>query len=226
MFVYQSLIMAAVVISIYILAMLLKTRNRKLLVFSIIGLITAGGIGLYAIQYYFGNHYYEQNVDTTLFSDIKFTSHQKSDMLKTFSNYGESSAAGSAAGELSKIYNVKGNGAHSVINSNIYLFTNEKDADKYFAASQKFYDNKTYIPLDGEKSKKTGDDRYLVSFIKSQYKDYTDLIYLPSKITYSSDVVIQNGNVIIQLTETSNKPVTNKDTVILDIEKELNSSNA
>lgn len=218
--------MAAVVVAIYILAMLLKSKNRKLLVFSIIGLITASGIGLYAIQYYFGNHYYEQNVDTALFSDIKFTSQQKSNMLKTFSTYGESSATGKATGEISKTYNINGNGAHSVINSNIYLFTNEKDAEQYFAASQKFYENKSYIPLDGTKSKKTGEVRYIVSFIKSQYKNYTDLLYLPSKITYSSDVVIQNGNVIIQLTETSNKPVTNKNSVILEIEEKLSSSNA
>lgn len=214
--------MAVVVIAIYILAMLLKTKNRKMLVISIIGLITAGGIGLYAIQYHFGNHYYKQDVNTSSFSDIKFTSQQKANLHKIFSNYDQSSTNGKATGAISKTYHISGNGANSVINSNIYLFTNEKDADKYFEASQKFYDNKAYIPLDGVKSKKAGNVRYLVSFIKSQYKDYTDLIYLPSKITYSSDVVIQNENVIIQITETSNKPITNKDSVIKDIEKELN----
>lgn len=222
MFIYQSVIMAVVVVAIYILAMLLKTKNRKLLVISIIALITAGGIGLYAVQYYFGNHYYKQDVDTSLFSEIKFTNQQKLNLHKTFNNYDQSITNGIASGVISKTYKITGNGASSVVNSNIYLFTNEKDADKYFEASQKFYDNKGYIPLDGLMSKKAGDVRYLVSYIKSQYKDYTDLIYLPSKITYSSDVVIQNENVIIQITETSDKPVTNKDSVIRDIEKELN----
>jgi hypothetical protein len=214
--------MAAVVAAIYVLTYFLKVKRRKLLLLLIACLITAGGAGLYAIQYYFGNHYYTQKVSTQSLSQIDFTDQQKHDIREIFSDYGKISINGQASDAIGKVYNINGNGASSIIDSDFYLFSNVKDANNYFEASQKFYENKSYIPLDTLKSKKTGvSTRYLISFIKSQYKDYSDLLYLPSKITYSSDVVIQDENLIILITETANRPVTNKDVVLNDIENRL-----
>ncbi len=223
MFFYQAVIMIAVVAAIYIMVFFLKARNRKLLFAFIAFLIVAGAAGLYAIQYYFGNHYYTQKVSTQMLGKIDFTASQEQDIGKIFSDYSEVKINGQTSDALAKTYDIDGNGAKSVIDSDIYLFSSVKDANKYFEASQKFYENKAYIPLDTQRSKKTGGGTcYLISFIKSQYKDYSDIIYLPSKITYSSDVVIQDENLIILITETANKPVTNKDAVISDIESKLN----
>jgi hypothetical protein len=222
MFIYQAVIMAAVVAAVYILTYFLKGKRRKLLLLFIACLITAGGAGLYAIQYHFGNHFYTQKVSTQSLGQIDFTDQQKRDMSKIFSDYSKVSINGQTSDAIGKVYNISGNGANSKIDSDFYLFSNVKDANNYFEASQKFYENKGYIPLDTLRSKKTGvGTRYLISFIKSQYKDYSDLIYLPSKITYSSDVVIQDENLIILITETANRPVTNKDVVLNDIETKL-----
>jgi hypothetical protein len=225
MFFYQALIMAAVVIAIYVLAFLLKFKNRNVLAVSVIGLIAVGGIGLYAVQYYFGNHYYTQEIGTGTIEGISLTSIQQHNIRQIFSDFTEVTDSAQSADTLGKTYEVDGNGAHSTIDVNIYIFSDSKDADNYFAASQKFYDNKNYIPLDTLKSKRKGTgERYLISGIKSQYKDYTDLIYLPSKITYSSDVVIEYEDVIFQISETANKPVTNKAAIIDDIKSKLKSA--
>lgn len=222
MFIYQAVIMAVVAVAIYILSYFLRSKKRKLLVTSIIGLIVIGGIGLYAVQYYFGNHFYNQKVNTEALANINFTDNQKKNLSNLFSDYSDINLNSKTIDAIGKTYKVNGNGASSTIEANIYLFSNEKDADNYIEASQKFYENKNYIPLDSLSTKKKGPGNlYLVSLIKSQYKDYTDLIYLPSKITYTSDVVIKNSNIIILITETSNKPVTNKDTVINSIESKL-----
>lgn len=222
MFFYQALIMAVVVIAIYLLSYFLKFKKRKVLIFTIVALITAGGVTLYAIQYYFGNHYYTQKISSGAITGINLTDKQKRDVRSLFSNYNEVNANAKSADVLGKTYSVNGNGAHSTIEANIYIYSNSKDADNYFEASQKFYDNENYIPLDTSHSKRTGGgERYLISFIKSQYKDFGDIIYLPSKITYSSDVVIEDDNVIIQLSETANRPVTNKAAVLSDIKSRL-----
>ena len=218
MFFYQALIMVVVVTSIYLLSIFLKGKKRKFLVVSIIVLVTIGGVCLYAVQYCFSNHFYDQKVNLAALDSIDFTTQQKADLHRLFSDYNQVSFSGRVSDEIAKTYHINSNGVYSVIESDIYLFSNTKDADNYFNASQKFYENKSYIPLDSDKTKKADvNNRYLISFIKSQYKDYTDIIYLPSKITYASDVVLQDENVIIQITETSNKPATNKNTVINDI---------
>jgi hypothetical protein len=216
MILYQAVIMAAVVIAIYILAFILKFKRRKVLVLSVVALITAGGVGLYAVQYAFGNHYYTQELDSASIENIHLTAGQQRDIAGIFSGYKRIAGSAHSTYALGRYYHISGNGAKSVIESSIYIFSNARDADNYFKASQKFYDNKNYIPLDSFNSKIKGKGRhYLVSLVKSEYKDYTDLVYLPSKITYSSDLVIEDGNVIVQLDETANKPVTNKQ-VILD----------
>jgi hypothetical protein len=220
---YQAVIMAVVVIAIYVLAFILKFKKRKMLVLCVIFLIMAGGVGLYAVQYAFGNHFYTQELDNSSIERVHFTARQQHDISKIFRDYKRISGSGHSAYAIGKTYRVTGYDAKSVIESNIYLFSNSRDAENYFKASQKFYDNKNYIPLDSFNSKNKGNGRhYLISLVKSGYRDYTDLIYLPSKITYSSDLVVEDGNVILQLNEIADKPVSNKQQILDTILNRLN----
>jgi hypothetical protein len=224
MFFYQAVIMAAVVIAIIIFAFLFRFKRRNLLITIIIVLIAAGSAGVYAVQYYFGNHYYTQKISESSIEGISFSDAKKADIYAIFDDYSRIDGSAGSSDVLTKTYKINANGAESVIEASIYKFTNSNDADKYFSASQKFYENKNYIPLDTRNSHKEGTgERYIISFIKSQYKDYSDIIYLPSKITYASDIVIENDNIIIQLTETANRPVTNKESVLKDIKQKLSS---
>lgn len=222
MFFYQAVIMGAVIAAIYILAHFLKNSHRRLLILFIAVLILAGSAGLYSIQYFFGNHFYKQKLPAAALGGIQVSSAQFQTLKQRFSDYSELGAKGKSSDILSKTYHVSGNGASSSIEVDVYLFSNGKDADNNFEASQKFYENKNYIPLDIDQSRKFGGrNRYLISYIRSQYTSYTDFIYLPSRITYSSDVLVQSGDVLFQITEVSNKPVTNKAAVLNDIEKRL-----
>lgn len=217
MFFYQALIMGVIVSIIFILTYLIKLKNRTVLVFSIIILIGLGGIGMYAVQYYFGNHFYQQNINTSQLSNLESERFQRSTAQAVFSDYHDTSNI-QPADTIEKVYKINANGAQSRIVSEIYFFSDKTDANNYYEFSQKFYANKNYIPLDPIKCQnKDIGVKYLVSFIKSEYKDVNDFIYLPSKISYTSDLIIQDDNIIVTLTETSNKPVTNKNTVVKDI---------
>lgn len=219
---YQVVIMGVVIAAIYILTHFLKFSHRKLLILFIAVLITAGAGCLYYVQYYFGNHFYKQELSPSMLNGIQSPSPQKQRLQKAFSGYTPLANKGKSTDSLGKLYRITGNGASSAIDVELRLFSNSKDAGNYFEASQKFYENKRYIPLDVDSSKKAGDaNRYLVSYIRSQYTSYTDFIYLPSKITYSSDVVIQSNTIVLQIDEVANKPVTNKAAVIEDILRRL-----
>ena len=214
---YQCAIMAAVVFIIYLIASVFKVKNRTVLVISILVLIFAGGIGLYAVQNYFGAHIYTQKIDSSLIERLQFTQSEKENVRKIFSDYEVVSGNGSPV-VLSKTYAVNGKGARSSIEVNICLFGSKKGSDSYFNFIQKIHD-KNYLPPDPSHSLKTEGRnlRYITTFIKSSYDDYDDIIYVPSKISYSSDLTIEDGSMIIALSEKSNRPVTNKDTVIHQI---------
>lgn len=222
MFFYQTIIMVAVAVLIYLLTYFLMKRHRKVLLLSILAIIAAAGVGLYAIQFYFGNHYYTQNINTDDLENITISGKQARDINKVFSDYKPVNDGAKKANSFKKIYKIDKNGVNSVIEAHIYVFSQAGDADKYFEANQKFYENKNYIPLDMSKSKRKGSgERYLVSLVKSRYRNYSDLIYLPSKIRYSSDVTIVYNNVILTLNENADKPSSNKALVIGDIKKKL-----
>lgn len=219
---YQVVIMGGVIAAIYVLTHFLKSAHRKLLILFIAVLITAGAACLYYIQYYFGNHFYKQELSASTLGSITLPPMQKQEFRKIFPDYTALASKGKSADVLGRVYHVTGNGASSAIDVDVYLFSNSKDADNYFEASQKFYENRHYIPLDVDLSKKSGDtNRYLISYIRSQYTNYTDFIYLPSRITYSSDVVVQSNDIVIQINEVANKPVTNKAPVLQDILRRL-----
>lgn len=223
MFFYQAVIMLAVIAIISLLAYVLKIKSRTVLSISIVTIILIGGVALFAIQNYFGVHLYPQKLDNTALSSLRISPAQAKELKSAFSDYSQSQGT-QAGNTLSKTYHVNGNGANSTIDVAICVFSSKKEADNYFFMSQKFYENKTYLPADNENSD-TGtskDPRYILSMLKSNYDDFSDLIYLPSKIGYSSNLIWQNGSVIITMNEKANKEVTNKGTVLKDIESRLN----
>lgn len=221
MFIYQGVIMALVAVAIYLLAFIFKMKNRKILVALMAAVFIIGGAALYYVQYFFNNHYYDQNLDTAAVEKINFTKDKASNIGNILSGYDKVSGKKSSE-TYTKVYDIDAQGAHSKITATVYVFSNSSDADKNFTTGKSFYDSRNYIPLDPLKSKKSGDGtRYLITGIKSQYRDYTDILYLPSKISYLSDVVIESNNVVITLSETSNKPVTNKAQVVNEIVSKL-----
>lgn len=225
MFIYQLLIIGVSIILIYILTRFLKENHGKILVFCILAILTAAGIVLYAIQYYFGNHFYTQEISASSIEQINISKFQKKNLKKALAGFKNADSGELSADAFKKTYEINANGSHSTINTSIYVFSDSNSANSYFEACQKFYENKNYIPLDTLKSKRTGNgERYLISLIKSQYKDYADFFYRPSKITYSSDVTIVYDNVVIVISEAANKPLSNKAVVIGDIKKRLATS--
>lgn len=216
MFFYQAVIMGLVLGIVLILMYVLKLKNRTILAFSIITLIIIAGVCMYAVQYFFGNHFSSQNINTQDLEQMTFSRGQKGEWHKIFGGYSDLSGE-QPTDAIGKVYKLKSGAQTSQIEADVYVFYGEKDADKYFEFSQKFYENKNYIPLDPLKCHKTGNPKYLVSFVKSEYKDVNDFIYLPSKISYTSDAIVQSGNIIVSLTENSNKPVSMKNAVLKDI---------
>lgn len=221
MFIYQGVIMALVAVAIYLLAFIFKMKSRKILVILMATVFIIGGAALYYVQYFFNNHYYDQHIDTAAVEKINFTDDKIANIGNILSGYEKVSGKESSE-TYKRVYDIDAQGAHSKITATVYVFSNPSDAAKNFTTGKSFYDSKNYIPLDPLKSKKSGEGtRYLITGIKSQYQDYTDLIYLPSKISYLSDVVIESNNVVITLSETANKPVTNKEQVLNEIVTKL-----
>lgn len=224
MFFYQAVIMIAVLLIICLLAYVIKLKNRAVLAVAILLLATSGALGLAGIQGYFGTKFSTQNVNLTELKKIKLNSVQKDNLFKIFSDYENIMGTESEYKDaVSKTYHISGNGTNSVIKVNILVYNSENEADNYFKIHQKFYDNKIYLPADDKMSLKTetGGQKFITSYIKSYYKDYRDIIYLPSKITYLSETLFEDENVIITIDETAGKPVTNKNVVFEDILKHL-----
>jgi len=223
MFFYQALIMLVVVIIICVLAYALKLKNRAVLVVSILLLATAGAMALAGVQNYFGVNFYTQNVDSNKLKSIKFSTQQLNNFGTIFSDYDNITEDTYYKLDYSKKYEIDGNGAHSQIKVNIVELNTKAEAVNYYQAKQKLYDNKVYLPADGTHTIKNevNGQRFIVSYIKSYYKDYSDIIYLPSKMAYLSDVVFEDNNIVITISETANKPVTNKNAVLDDILKKL-----
>lgn len=221
MFIYQGVIMLLVAVAIYLLAVFFKMKNRKILVILMAAVFIVGGAALYYVQYYFNNHYYDQNINTAAIEKINFSDDKTANIGEVLDGF-EKTGENQSSATYKKVYDIDAQGAHSKITATVYVFSDSSDADKNFTTGKSFYDSKNYIPLDPLKSKKSGDGtKYLISGIKSQYQDYTDLIYLPSKINYLSDVVIESNKVVITLSETANKPVTNKEQIVNEIVSKL-----
>jgi hypothetical protein len=224
MFVYQALIMFAVLVVICLIVFVIKIKNRAVLAISILVLAVAGAGAISAVQDYFGTHFYNQSINVSYLKKLKFTSKQEADFGSIFSDYHSISQDKTHPLEsIGKTYQVSGNGAQSQVDVNIITFENKTEATRYFDLRQKFYDNKTYLPSNSKQSEKAASDshKYVTSYIKSIYKDYTDIVFLPSKIAYLSNVIVEDNNVVVLINESANKPVTNKNVVIEDLLKKL-----
>jgi hypothetical protein len=221
---YQIVIMLAVVIVICLLAYVIKIRSHLLLAALILILASAGAGSLCLAQYVFSTHFYVQNVDVNSLKKINITDGQKKDLDSIFSGYKEVSETDSLyTSALDKSYDIQSGGADSKITVTIYSFDSDKTAAQYFNISQKFYENKNFLPTDNKRSlnKKNLSRRYITSYIKSSYPDYNEFMYLPSKIVYFSDVVVLDRDVIVSIHERSNRASSNKNTVIEGILKTL-----
>lgn len=218
MFIYQAVIMLAVVLIFCLLAFVFKIKNRTILALSILVLVVGGGLSLSLIQAYFGNQYYDQKINTELYKNLIMTEEQKSSLPRIFSDFKDiDTVQDQYSAALEKTYDIQDGAVNSSVKVDLYLFSDKAGADEYFKLRQTFYEYKYYMQIDGKLSKKSpGDDtfRYLTSYIGSYYKDYKELLYVPSKIYYLSESVIQSGNLIVSINEKSNKPVTEKGKIL------------
>ena len=224
MFFYQAAIMLAVILVICLLAYVIRLKSRLLLVALILVTATAGAGGLCLVQYAFSSHFYTQHVDVRTLEALTLTAAQKNNINRIFTGYKPVSDTDTIfKSAVSKNFHVSGNGAASDITVTVYSFENDKSAEQFLRLSQKFYESRNFLPSDGKCSYevKGATHQYVTSYIKSVYPDYTDFIYLPSKIVYYSDVVVLDNDVIVSVRERANRPVTNKGTVINGILKAL-----
>jgi hypothetical protein len=212
--------MFLVVVIICLLAYVFKIKNHLLLAALILILAFAGAGSLSLVQSVFSSHFYVQKIDVNDLKNLKISQPQKKELRGIFKDYktvSDSESVGSNA--IDKTYDIDSAGANSEVTVTIYSFDSDKSATEFFTLSQRFYENKNYLQADNQKSlnKKGLTHRYITSYIKSSYPDYRDIIYLPSKIVYQSDVIVMDNDVIFSIHERSNKVVTNKNTVIKGI---------
>lgn len=224
MFVYQAVIMLAVILIILSLIFVFKLKNRTILAATIMALVVLGGVALSLIQAYFGAHFYEQQCDVGLYKNLKVSDGQKSNLIKIFSDY-KNTTSGENQYQLmlQKNYQYTSGKTNSVVTASIYLFSSKAEADEYFKFSQKIFDNKYYLPYDPKKTDKNAgsNPKYITSYIKSFYQDYNELLYIPSKKYYLSDIIIENDNIMIILNEKCNKAEIFKENVLKDINSRL-----
>lgn len=217
MFFYQAAIILAVVLLLGLLVFVIRLKNRGLLAAAVLLLSVAGAGAVLGVQNYFGAHIYVQNVDVSQLHRLTFSSKVRKSMDKVFTDYTRTDADGLLT--YRKTYNEKTGGVTSAVTVNISVYPTKEEADRYFSMSQKFYDNRNFVPIDSSRSLKTAGltHRYLTTFIKTQYGNYTDLFYLPSRMSSYSYVIVQDENIMVTLSERAHKPVCTKNVVIKDL---------
>jgi hypothetical protein len=233
MFIYQSVIMLAVVTIVFVLAFIIKIKHRSILALSIFVLVVAGSLSINLIQDYFlGVHVTNQNVNVKLYSSMHLSDNQKDSLAALFSDYTnmtEDSIQYQTA--LEKTYNINNGNVNSSIKVYLLLFKTETLADENFKQHEMFGESvykmfaqkKFLIPEDPSKTKvlKTDNPKYLTSFIRSNYTDYTSIMYVPKNIFYQSEIVVQDDDFILYMTEHSNKPLSEKNAILENIDARL-----
>lgn len=233
MFLYQALIMGAVVLIVFLLLFVFRMRNRAALVGLMVLLAFGGAAALGAIQNVFNTKFYSQPVNVALLRDMQFSDSQREDIGRLFPDYSSAAAEEKTGGAIrttsegiasnavavTRDYTVTAHGATSKIRAVVYSFATTGEAGQYLEIRQRFYNNRNYLPADSSKSQKSesSDHKYITSYIKSMYPDYADFLFVPSKITFYSEVLVQDRNILVDISEESNKPVANKTTVIENI---------
>lgn len=241
MFVYQVLIMGAVVLIVFLLLFVLRIRNRAAMVGLMVLLAVGGAAALGAIQNVFNTKLISQPVNVSLLRDMQFSDAQRADIGKLFPDYssaavGEDLTGGSIhtssegisgnAVAVTRSYTITANGATSHIRAVIYSFATTGEASQYLDIRQRFYNSQNYLPADPTRTQKSdsSDHKYITTYVKSMYPDYADFLFVPSKITCYSEVEVQDKNILVDIYEESNKPVVNKTTVIEDILRRIQSN--
>lgn len=217
MFFYQALIMLLILTAICVVTYGIKIRNRAVLAALILLFAVCGAGALLYVQNFFGTHFYTQKIARQQLEELRLSENASGNLAQAPVGYRQIDGGDvSARQAFAKTYQMHGNGTDSKIEARIYVFDSKVEADQYFALTQKFYENRDYLPPSELQSskEKTLAHKYVVSYIKSVYLDYSDLIYLPSKITYLSSVTVQDGNAVVCLNETAGRPVTNKAAVL------------
>lgn len=229
MFLYQAAIMVAVIALVFCAITLLHIRKssalkRSILAVIILALITGGALSLSVIQDYFNGQYYQQKLDPGLYSSLKVGEKQKESLPSLFPDYKNITAdEASCSAALQKTYKIRDGAVSATLTVDLFCYKTRSGADEFFRLHQDFYDNKLLLLYDPKLSRKTAgaDPKYITSYIHSSYSSPKDLLYLPSKMSYLSEIVVQNDNFVLFISENSNRPVTEKAKVLKTIRERL-----
>ena len=221
MFLYQAAIILAVLLILILLVVVFRVKKRGLLIAAVLLLSVGGAAGVLTVQNYFGAHVYTQKVDMTEVKSLTFSDKDRSRLDVLFSDYTQTTSEGLTSYE--KVYHEKAGAVSSTVTAEIHVFPSREEADRLFSVSQKFYENKFFAPIDSSRSLRQSSTghRYLVTYIKTQYSDYTDLLYRPSRMASYSNIIVQDDNIVVMLSEHARKPVCTKDAVLRDILRRL-----
>ncbi|MDR3552080.1 MAG: hypothetical protein P4L75_03050 [Clostridia bacterium] len=220
MLIYQAVIMLLVIGIVFVLAFVIRMKNRSVLALIIIALVVAGSFSLSLIQSYFGVYYLAQKCDTSYYSKLRMTPAQKDRLGTILTGYKNiTSTQDQYRAAYEKTYSITDGGVNSSIKVDFEIYKKASDANEYFKVRQLFYENKLFLPSYPEKTmikkkKSTDNYQYITSYIRSNYPNYNDPMYFPSKLYYVSEVIIQDNDMIIDLYERTNKPVTEKNQVL------------
>lgn len=214
MFVYQAAIILGIILLLGILIFTVHIRRRGLLAVAAVVLSVAGAGAMFAVQNVFGAHIYQQNIDLALVRRLAYAPGHLSDAGSVLAGYQKNEKEGLVS--YSKTYRIRSGRVTSSIRATVSLYPTREEADRYFTMSQKVFENKKYVPVDTAQSQREDNDasqRYLVTYIKTEYSDENDLIYLPSKMSNYSYIIVQNGSTILTMSETARGRVCVKNTV-------------
>ena len=228
MLVYQAIIMLAVVAAVFVLVFIVKLKQRTLLALIIIALVVGGSLLISMIQYYFGVRYTEQKLDTATYASLRLTQEQKENLRGLLPGWTDVTAReNQCKAAYSKVYDIDGHGVRSSVRVTMQLYKSEEAAGVYFHDRQLFYEsfqeNNTSIFEDKKRTRKLpvngSTQRYITSYIRSNYPNYNEPLYLPSRMYYLSEVIIVDDDLVVDLYERTNKPVTEKSVVLAELAK-------
>ncbi|HCB99641.1 MAG TPA: hypothetical protein DEP42_00220 [Ruminococcaceae bacterium] len=218
---YQAAIIVFIFALLFLLVIVFHIRHRVVVGALVLSLSVLGAAGILGVQNYFGSHIYAQKVDIPLVRRLSQGAGNQTSFEEAFSDYHQDITDNLIT--YQKTYTEKSGGVSSEVKVSVMVYPNKDEADRLFTASQRFYDNKNFAPVDAKHSlrQKELTHRYITTFIKTQYSNYTDFVYLPSRMSSYSYIFVQNKNAIISISERAPQPVSNKDPVLKDLVKRL-----
>lgn len=233
MLVYQSLVMILVIGAVFLLFFLLREKMRLLswrlvLCGIIVTLVVGGSLLLSVIQSFFGVYFYNQNCDVTLYGKLALSAAQEKNPGAALKGYKKTTAANDGALVLyERTYAVQSGKVRSSIKVTYTLWKTSAAAEDAFRKKVTLFEDdsekyKLFMPKYPDKSKIGKKNaplpfEYVTTYTRSNYPNYNEILYVPSRLYYLSEVVIRDRNETIDLYETSNKNVTEKNRVMNEI---------